>query len=90
MDGSSRKLAEIDSWPQICTHPPSLNLNSPFSAFGTQCPLPSVHPPCRYQRQIAIDIERYGEHYKQLGRRVASVAPASMDEVLLAPVALVL
>ena len=49
-----------------------------------------MHPPRRYQRQIAIDIERYGEHYRQLGRRVASAAPACMDEVLLAPVALVL
>ena len=36
----------------------------------------------RYQRQIASDIQRHGEHYRALGRRVALAAPADMAAVL--------
>ncbi len=45
-----------------------------------RCPLPSGHR--RYQRQIAADIERYGEHYRSLGRRVSSVTLGCMGELL--------
>lgn len=36
----------------------------------------------RYHRQITIDVERYGEHYRSLGRRIASASLADMASVL--------